>query len=157
MNAEAQAWSEEAFESAAARSVASSATGKACQAVGDRPRPPRGLRTTNRRPPCIDPDVEPDVEADTDPDTEGPTWNVLAQELVPFPRPAKRILLEESSQARGRAATARDGRQDAERSRRYGEAWLERELIAIRYRADAGYPALDRRLLGPAQAATIVR
>lgn len=149
MNAEAQAWSEQAFEADVAGSVAGGGAGSAPvnarRVVAGAPSPRRQQRTADRAPKGVE------LEA------EGVSWNVLAQELVPFPRRAKRILLEETSEERGRTAAARDDRQDAARARRYGEAWLERELIAIRYRADAGYPALDRRMLGTVQPATIER
>jgi LysM repeat protein len=70
---------------------------------------------------------------------------VLAEQLVSFPTPAKRIFLEQTSPGRERSRDGRGDRPDADGARSYGEAWLERELLAIRYRADAGYPALETR------------
>ena len=68
-----------------------------------------------------------------------PSWNVLAEELLSFPQPSRHAALEES-----RSATP-SAEGDAARARNYGEAWLERELLAIRYLADSGYPAPSRR------------
>jgi LysM repeat protein len=129
MNAEAEACSVASFDPNGGITAAPAGSG----APGSRGarRPPRAA---NRRAPVVRPEVD-DV-----------SWNVLAEHLVPFPRPASQALW-----AREPAGARRDDRKDAERSRGYGEAWLERELIAIRYRADAGYPALGGRLLGAGQ------
>lgn len=106
------------------------------------PGPRHPPRPANRRPRVVEPD-----------ENDG-SWNVLAEELLSYPKLATRVLSGASSEARERTGTARDDRKYAEHARRYGEAWLARELIAIRHLADAGYPALDRRLTGPARVAT---
>jgi LysM repeat protein len=61
------------------------------------------------------------------------SWNVLTEELLSFPHPSRHATLDALSAG------------DAARARNYGEAWLERELLAIRYMADSGYPAASRR------------
>ncbi|MGC9962946.1 MAG: LysM peptidoglycan-binding domain-containing protein [Acidimicrobiales bacterium] len=62
-----------------------------------------------------------------------PSWNVLTEELLSFPRTSRHAPLDAPSAG------------DAARARNYGEAWLERELLSIRYMADSGYPAASRR------------
>ena len=140
MNAEAHVWSAAPFEGDAGGTEAGGEARPGSRAASS---PRRPLRTSSRRP------------RGTESDAEGASWNVLAKELVPFPR--KQLLLEESLPARGRPGTQRDDQQDADRARRYGEAWLERELLAIRYRADAGYPSVDRQHLGAARPATVAQ
>jgi nucleoid-associated protein YgaU len=133
VNAEARAWSVAPIDpDGLAASTAPAAGGARAGSPGVR-RPPR---SASRVPRPAGSDVE-DV-----------SWNVLAEELLPFPRSRALARLGEGSDAGGRRDPARDDRKDAERARSYGEAWLERELIAVRYLADAGYPALGRRLTG---------
>ncbi|MGP0004868.1 MAG: LysM peptidoglycan-binding domain-containing protein [Acidimicrobiales bacterium] len=121
MSAEAQAWSEAPCE------VDRGHVGDAASGV-----PRRAVRSAPRRPQGPQPE-------------RGQSWNVLTEELVSFPRPGRHATLEELTGVRPRGERALDPRQDAARARRYGEAWLERELVAVRYMADAGYPALRRR------------
>ena len=136
MNAEARAWSVAPVDpDGNAVLVAPSVRGGALGATSVQ----RPHRPTKRRSEVIEREAE-DV-----------SWNVLAEELVPFPVSARRVRFEERSGADGRTDLSPHDREDADCSRRYGEAWLQRELIALRYRADAGYPALDRRVLSPAR------
>ncbi len=80
-------------------------------------------------------------------DAAASAWNVLAEEIVSFPRPVHRLFLDlplESDLA-ARPGSLQGGRQTDEqvqalRSLSYGERWLERELLALQYRADQGYP-----------------
>ncbi|HXY46093.1 MAG TPA: LysM peptidoglycan-binding domain-containing protein [Acidimicrobiales bacterium] len=81
-----------------------------------------------------------------------PSWNVLTEELVSFPRPGRHATLADLTGVHPRGEGAREVRDDAARARRYGEAWLERELVAVRYLADSGYPALERRWAPPGAA-----
>jgi hypothetical protein len=140
VNAEAHAWSAAPFEGDAGRTETYGHARPGSRAAS---KPPRSLRTSSRR------------TRGTESESEGASWNVLAKELVPFPR--SQLLLGENAPARGRPGTQRDDQQDADRARRYGEAWLEQELLAIRYRADAGYPSLDRQHLGAARPATVAQ
>jgi len=72
------------------------------------------------------------------------SWNVLAEEILSFPRPGRHATLEELTGVGPRGAAARTNGKDAARARSYGEAWLERELRTVRYLADSGYPAMER-------------
>lgn len=72
------------------------------------------------------------------------SWNVLTEEILSFPRPGRHATLEELTGVRPRSASTRTNNKDAARARSYGEAWLERELLTVRYLADSGYPASQR-------------
>jgi hypothetical protein len=76
-----------------------------------------------------------------------PSWNVLAAELVSFPRPGRHASLDRPTALSSQPGSGHAG------SRSYGEAWLERELLTIRYLADSGYPAASGRRSSPSATA----
>ncbi len=66
------------------------------------------------------------------------SWNVLAKELVEFPRPVHRIFLEADAQANPRERSG--GRHEPSAAKSYGEAWLERESLRLRELAAGSRP-----------------
>jgi hypothetical protein len=80
---------------------------------------------------------------------------VLTEQLVSFPRPGRHASFEDLAGVQRRVETARGDRDDTTRSQSYGEAWLARELLAIRYLADSGYPSLDRQGSASSRATTM--
>jgi len=132
MSAEAQAWLEEAVEPTAP----AGGRQRSAQSCPAESRSASGKRTDRTT------DASHRSSATS-------AWNVLAEEIVSFPRPVHRLLLGLRSEADlgsqpegGRASEARSNRARVNEgpALSYGEQWLERELLSLQYRADQGYP-----------------
>jgi hypothetical protein len=125
MSAEAHKWFDEACEEdlpLTCRSLASA-----------RPYDERRQESGERRGDGQTTAARPERPTAGDLRASAPSWNVLAEELVAFPRPAHRLFLGEVS-----PLDATDRRDT--RGRSYGEAWLDGELERLKRRTAAAFP-----------------